>query len=243
MNGGEKKRWGFIGISAGAGVSFLTAVTAGFLAEIGERPAVLELGHAGMYHSLGLEQRFAFRGYESPYSAVREDRSMRNIVNLYRGINWAVLTEEDARMQRSFREAMRLIYDIEGSILLCDFSGRAAMGVETEDWEDTWHLLREMERVFVVIDPLPSKLLAGAAMLARFRLSQLPVTYVVNKDNKAVNRRELNRFLHLQGCVFIPHAGVEASYQAEYRCRDPYSIPEVREKLSDALIRLTRSRR
>lgn len=232
----QRKKWGMIGISRGAGSSFLTAVTAGFLAARKQNPAVLELGKGTLYDSLGLQRHFLHRPYESPYDVVREDGNVKQVANMYKGINWAVQTEENRNRAFDFREDMRLIYHVRGDILLCDFSGRTAIG---EQAEDTWHLLREMDRVFVIVDPLPSKLLEGSATLARLRLSQLPITYVVNKDNPGVDSRELKGFLRLPRCVYIPCLSHQLIYSAEYGCKDPYSIKEIADQLTPCLDKMT----
>jgi hypothetical protein len=79
-----------------------------------------------------------------------------------------------------------------------------------------------MHRVICVIDPLPSRLLAGAATMDLVRAAEaggIPVTWVVNKMNPGVNMREVLRFISIKDPVFIPALPAEKLYAAEYACR------------------------
>lgn len=239
-------RIGIIGISDGAGVSFLTAALAAYFAEQKKvTPAVLELGKGSLYHSLGMKRHFAQREFQSVFEAQKNGENVKNVWNLHKGINWALQTPCDCQKTYDFLDKFRLIHNVAGDLILCDFSRCQVTMNETEKMEEafmqrdvTWQLLREMDQILLMIDPLPSKLLDGAAQLARYRLSRLPITFVVNKDNEGVRHKELKNYLQIKDAVWIPNLKTELLYEAEYGCLEPYGIEKIKKMLWEPLCKL-----
>ena len=227
----DRWRIGLTGLTPGAGVSFLTACLAGYLAEKeGRTPAVAELGDGGLYDSLGMERRFIYREYRSFLRAATGSVNLHSLSNMEEGVNWALKTPAEQSERPGYREALRLIYGISGDAVLFDFSGR--------NDEEGWLLLKEMDVILGVVDPMPARLLAGRSTLERWKLSGLPVRILVNKDNRGVDRKELQRFLKIRGPETIPYLDPRYLYSVQYRGGMPWGEPEIRRQLEPAFHRL-----
>ncbi|WP_324824445.1 hypothetical protein [Sinanaerobacter sp. ZZT-01] len=235
---------GIISIEKHSGVSFLTTVLAAYFAEQKKFvPAVLELGTPSLYYSLGIEKYFLGRGFTSVFEEESKQEDTKEIQNLHKGINWALQTPSDYQREYNFINKFRLIHNVYGDLLLCDFSG-CKIGMTREGGnsgnqgvvcDENWQLLREMDCIFLVIDPLPSKLLSGAEQLAHYRLSRLPIRIVINKDNSGVPHKELQNYLQTKDLICIPYLQPEWLYEAEYKCLEPYAVDEVKHALKEPI--------
>jgi hypothetical protein len=226
----EKLKVGIIGISAGAGTGFLTGCLARYLANTGKHsPAVVELGKGSLFDSFGMDMRFAGRQYFSFYRALSENKKMRGMRNMDEGINWILKSDEERNIKLSFEQKLRLISHTVGDVILCDLSGEA----EPED-----ELLMSMDQIIVLIDPLPSKMLEGYQVLCNLKFLETErgdMIYVINKMNRGVNRRQLLHFLKIKKPVFLPLVNPECIYTAEYNCKIPYTVSEVKHALQSPL--------
>jgi hypothetical protein len=224
----DKLKIGIVGISNGAGTSFLTGCLARYLANTGKHlPAVVELGQGTLFDTYGMDRRFAGRSYYHFYKALAENRSVRGARNLDEGINWILISPEEERVQLTFEQKLRLICHAKGDIILCDFSGRL---------EEDFELLRNMDQIITVIDPLPSRMLKGYEMLCKIKaleFRQMEIIYVINKLNRGVNRSQMTDFLKLKAPVLIPLISAESIYSAEYNCKIPYTLSEVKKLLKE----------
>ena len=86
-------------------------------------------------------------------------------------------------------------------------------------------------RSLVVIDPLPSSMLTGYERLCALRTEGSPLTYIVNKYNDGVDRRELLQFLNVSKPIYVPMVAPEAVYGAEYACRTVYDMAQAKKML------------
>ena len=222
----EKLKIGVIGISESAGASFLTGCLARYLANTRKHsPAVVELEKGTLYDSYGMDKRFAGRSYFHFYRGLSENQSIRGKRNMDEGINWILKSPEEENIELTFEQKLRLISHAKGDIILCDLSGNAV-----HDYE----LLQSMDQIIAVIDPLPSKMLRGYDSLYRiktFESDRGNIIYVINKLNHGVNRRQMLDFLKIKKPVLLPHINTETIYTAEYNCKIPYSMSEVKSVL------------
>lgn len=225
----EKLKLGIIGISKGAGSSFLAAAFARFLANTRNlTPAVIELGKGSLYDSLGMDKHFAGRQYVEFFMALDADCLTRGKKNLDEGINWVLRTPRENNRQISADQLLRLVYQTLGDVLICDLSG------STRDEEP---LLHHMDHILVVIDPLPSKMLEGYDLLQKFKTYEADdhVHFIINKYNPGVNRREMLEFLKIRRPIYLPLIETETIYTAEYNCKNPFSLGEVSSRLKEPL--------
>lgn len=224
----DKLKIGIVGISNGVGTSFLTGCLAKYLANTGKHlPAVVELGQGTLFDTYGMDRRFAGRSYYFFYKALTENRSVRGVQNLDEGINWILMSPEEEHVQLTFEQKLRLVCHAKGDIILCDFSGRV---------EEEFELLLNMDQIITVIDPLPSRMLKGYEMLCKIKaleFRQTEIIYVINKLNRGVNRGQMADFLKLKAPVLVPLIPVESIYSAEYNCKIPYTLSEVKKVLKE----------
>ena len=223
-------RIGLIGLTPGAGATLLAVCGAGFLAEQGLQVSVAELGRGGIYEALGMEKRFALREFHSFLKATAGSVNLRRLENREMEINWALRLPDERRETLSYRDALRLIYGLSGSVLLFDFSGRAG--------EDVWLLAKEMDQMIVVVDPMPQALFSGRENLERWKLSELPVVYAVNRQTAGIDQKELARYLKTKESVAVPFLEPQWLYEAQYAGFSPWKHTAVRERLRPALQQL-----
>jgi len=138
-----------------------------------------------LYDSLAMDKRLPAGRYFSFHHTVAVDRSIRGRANLVDGVNWMLVDGREPELDLYRR--LRLVHNAEGELVFCRLSGVPEA--------ELWKLLPEMDRILVVIDPLPSSMLAGYERLCQLRTEGSPITYIVNKYNDGVDRRELLQFL------------------------------------------------
>jgi hypothetical protein len=222
----DKLKVGIVGISAGAGVSFLAGCLARYLANTGiHSPAVIELGGGSLYDSFGMDKRFAGRTWFGFYKALAEGRSIRGVRNMDEGINWILKAPEEGKISLAFEQKLRLISHAKGDVILCDLSGE-----EKPDFE----LMRSLDQLIAVVDPMPSKMLEGHQNLCNIKMldtEKKGMIFVINKMNRGVNRRQMLDFLKIRKPVILPLVSPESVYTAEYNCKIPYTLAEVKNTL------------
>lgn len=216
----EKARIGVIGVSDGAGVSFVVLSLAKAISDCGLMPAVIELGRGSFYDAIGIDKRFAGRNFFSFHKALREGLKIRNHHNLDEGINWALRGPGESDLRLSTNNMQRMISNMAGDIILCDFSG-----LHIQDAKEVFILdiLKEMDALIVVIDPLPSKLIPAHSELYIIGKEFKDVIYVINKNNRGININEMMRFLKVKKPILMPLVAQEELYAAEYCCEIAYS--------------------
>lgn len=226
----EKLKVGIVGISAGAGAGFITGCLARHLANTREHsPVVIELGKGSLYDSFGMDKRFAGRTYFRFYEAIRENKCIRGKRNMDEGINWILKSPQEGKISLTFEQKLRVISFARGDVILCDLSGES---------EPDYQLLQSMDQVIAVIDPMPSKMLEGYHNLCNLKAMEIErrdMIYVINKMNGGVNRRQMLDFLKIRKPVYLPLVSPESTYTAEYNCKIPYLMSEVKSALRNPL--------
>lgn len=226
----DRLKIGVVGISPGAGASFLTGCLARYLANTGKHsPAVVELGGGGFFDSFGMDKRFAGRHWFRFYQALADNRSLRGMRNMDEGINWVLRSPGEEKLDLSFEQKLLLISRSQGDVVLCDLSGEA---------DPDGELLGSMDQIITVIDPLPSKMLSGYQLLCKLKCLEAKgsaVIYVISRMNRGVNRRQMLDYLKTPKPFFLPFINPEHIYTAEYNCKIPYTVSEVKSALQKPL--------
>lgn len=226
----DKFKVGIIGISPGAGAGFLTGCLGRYLANTGKHsPAVVELGKGSLFDSYGMDKRFAGRSWFRFYESLKENKSIRGMQNMDEGINWILRSPSDGDVSLSFEEKLMLAVHARGDVILCDLSGET---------EPDFQMLRTMDQIIAVIDPMPSKMLVGYSLLCSLKALEMErgnMIYAINKMNRGVNRRQMSDFLNVRKPIFLPLVNPESIYTAEYNCKIPYTIGEVKSALQGPL--------
>lgn len=227
----EKLKIGIVGISNHSGVSFLTGCLARYLANTGKHsPVVVEFGKGSLFDSYGMDKRFAGRSYFQFYATLKQNKSIRGKKNMDEGVNWLLRSPDEQKIKLTFEQNLRLVNHGKGDLILCDFSGNQVLNRQ---------LLLNMDRIIAVIDPMPSKMLEGHHLLCCIKdmeqNGEAAVIYVINKFNIGVNRRQMLNYLNIKKPVMIPLVKSEPIYTAEYNCKIPYTLNEVKNVLQKPL--------
>ncbi|MBN7772879.1 hypothetical protein [Clostridium aminobutyricum] len=235
----SRQKIGIVGMSAGAGTSFISSSLAKHLSkEKGQRVAFVEActdssSERYIYDSLGMDKRFAGRAFYDFYHEMKEGRSVSGLVNLDEKINWALRVPSMTGQYRDNIkiepiEMCRIINNITADIIVCDLTTS----------HDTEEIIREMDLIIFVIDPLPSKLISGYPSLCQMKNLEMKgqkIIWLVNKYNEGVNKREFNTFIKVKNYIIVPMVQQQSFYLAEYNCRIPYSVKSIAEVMTEPL--------
>lgn len=169
---------------------------------------VVELGEANDFFAFGMEKRFAGKKIHYSDDGLSGSASKDEFNEMF-GINWLVrnpmtvnsLTQEDIYKLVLFAPKGAVYYDFSGV-----------------DENICISLLSEMNQAFLVIDPLPSKLLKAASFIEKVKLVYPNCVFVINKMNKGVHKAELTRFLGGGKIEEYPAKALDKLYAAEYNC-------------------------
>lgn len=235
-----RRKIGIIGLGPGCGVTSIGTTLAKIVSKNNmNRIQYLEITNPKkskplIFDGLGMDKRFLNREFIDFYKEVKEGNPIGHLINRDEDIGWVLITKEDIQKKiiLSTQEKTHLINNLNFDLLFCDLElGNQSLGKLEDDRE----LLSEMSHLIVIIDPLPSKLLASYNLLQWIKVLEekgLPVSYIVNKYNKGVHKRDFLDFIKLRPNLFIPFISPDEFYVCEYNCQLPFRISELRENLS-----------
>jgi Flp pilus assembly CpaE family ATPase len=238
----EKQKIGVAGMSRGAGTTLVAVSLAKLLAAMEKRKVTyLEVcdkaceKNSLVYDSIGFDKRFKTREFVRYYREIKEGRNIRQKVNQDELINWGLITPEDVKegIKTAPVDIVRLINNIPGDLIVCDIA----------DCTDTADYLVDMDYIIFVIDPMPSAMIGGYPLMRgvkRMECKGKKVIWVINKYNHGINKRDMQVFLELKAFYRIPFIRAENFYTAEYNCKIPYTIQDIREGLSGTLEKIVR---
>lgn len=213
-----RKKFAVCSATSGSGVSFTSLVLARALS-LEAAVTLAELGKPYFYDAFAFAGKFAITGFCDYFSAAEKRRRLSGLSNAWSGINWAVrktLPGEPSK-QLSPSTLFRLINSLPGNYLVLDCSSLSG--------EPLSELLADSDEIFIVVDPLPGKLLPGTHSLQRLRLKFPESRIVVNKMNPGVNRAEFEKYLGSSDYIRLPALDAKTIYKAEYSCIPPCDMP------------------
>ena len=207
-----QQRTAVAGLSPGCGVSFVSGlVAAGTAALPGAESyasdcgcTLAELGTPYFYTALNIEKRFAEGDFVFYEDVLEKRRSLLTVKNCFRRLD-LMLRRPDAAGPAPSVCACKM----PGQQVVFDLSGLAE--------EDLDEVLPEMDRILIVIDPLPSRLLPAEKKLRSLILKYPDARLVANRMNKGVPAAELRRFLG-GSFISLPFVDPALVYKAEYGC-------------------------
>ena len=245
--GDGAKRVGVLGLSAGAGCTFVAEALAHILAHEGKK-AVTFLDGAGYmgspgrgytYDALGMEKRFAIRGFADVFEMLEQGKSVRKVRNIDEKINWLLPVPKDTGRRIGEREInrfanIRKAYTAApGDVIVCDL-GTPEAGRNREAF---YEILKDMDAVVAVIDPLPSALLAGEKHLQILKsmaeTGEQEFFFAVNRANPGVGIHEIRRFLGIKPAAEIKACDLADIYAAEFACTLPIEFAPIRERIAE----------
>lgn len=226
----ERKKVGVVSMGAGSGGTFIAMALAQQLVKQRESVAFLELrkgspGRALSYDSIGINKRFSMKRYEHLFFRIKNKKGVKTLRNQDSGINWGLMTPEEnqSEITLSLAEKLHLVHNMNGDFVLCD------LGTEYDE-----NLLREMDVLFCVVDPMPSKLMANKEMFLALN-SYKEVIWVENKSNPGIMKRSFLKYMRRKIAYRIPLMAGELFYRKEYNCRLPYEQREI-EKIIQPIV-------
>ena len=233
----EKLKIGVCGLSENAGATFVAVYLARMLGEIpGLRPALVELEDSKVYDALALIKYFDEREYFYFFEAVQKGETIRGKKNLLYGVNWACQNPHDSKASLSPAQQISLVNNISANIVVSILPPAPTIPVtsiinrayEKSSSDHVTCPFKDMELVLIVMDPLPSRLMAGYGFLCNLLLSNKPAIFLINKMNRGVSERELYNFLRMTDLYFLPLLEAEYIYGAEFSGRQVYDFPQAR---------------
>ncbi|MBK5245857.1 MAG: hypothetical protein JJE49_01135 [Peptostreptococcaceae bacterium] len=246
----ERMKIGVVPLCQGAGATLVATSTSKLLSgnknikvTFVEIVKEKDIGSKYTYDSLGIDKRFAGRNFNDLFQLNLLGKTTRGITNIDDGINWIlhkpkVNKTENKNGKESNTEGnfdnYRIINNAPGDVIICDFEIHSQM----------MELLPDMDALIVVIDPMPSSLLAGFQTLAYCKSLEEKghrIFWVVNKYNGGINRRELHQFLKLKELHYIPFIKADELYSAEYNCMLPVCGRQIKIALENTLNKIIKS--
>ena len=217
-------RTAVVGAAEGCGVSFVAGLLAADTARKAEASegkgasncfcTLAELSRPYFYTALSIDQRFPEGGFCFFEDHLAARKSFLTIKNCMDGLS-LLLRRPDSTGSVPAICACKM----PGEHVVFDLSGASG------DLLD--EVLPEMDDIVLVLDPLPSRLIAGSERFERLRMLYPDLKLVVNKMNRGVHRAELRRFLGGMSALEIPLIDPSLFYRAEYSCVLPAQLPEV----------------
>jgi len=196
-----------VGACNGAGASYISSLILfnkmkGLSLPDGLR-SLVELGSSYFYNALGMDKRFEGRDF---YQYSKDKNYM---LNMEFGCNWFIKKPNE----KSIEEAgiLRALAICPGNVIVYDCSG-------IEYGELLCIVLDKMDLIYLVIDPLPTKLLSSISKIERIRKAYPHCRFVINKYNKGIHKGELNKFLGLSDYITIDAIDYSFFCKAEYNC-------------------------
>lgn len=203
----------------GSGVTLVAAALACALAEDGSA-AFAEAGRPYVFDGFGFAKRFLLSGFTDYFRAFQEGQPFRGPENLWHGVNWAVHPGSLPPLYgpQDPQDILRFAERLPGAYTVLDCSGLEGPALEG--------VLAGSDRIYLVVDPLPGKLIPSCAALQRLKYAFPRAVLTVNRMNRGVHRKALDAYLGTQDYLCLPDLGAETVYKAEYACVLPWDLPE-----------------
>ena len=223
--GADKRVAAVCSPARGSGVTLTAAALSCVLAE-GSSAAFAEAGDPYVFDAFGFGKKFLLSGFTDYFRAFREGEPLRGPENLWHGVTWAVHPGSLPPVSRLTDpgDILRFAERLPGAYTVLDCSGL--------DGDVLEGVLRGADRIYIVIDPLPGKLIPSSVKLQRLKYAFPGAVLAVNRMNRGVHRRELDAYLGTQNYLCLPDLGAETVYKAEYACVLPWDVPEGRKFLA-----------
>ena len=165
---------------------------------------LVELGNPYFFSALGMDKRFAGRNFFDYTKGGKFE------YNTELGVNWYLKLPTSQPVDSPC--ILRTVCRAPGNLVIFDCSGLCASPLLSD-------VLPDMDIVYLVVDPLPSRLLSSCGFIESIRSEYPRTELVVNKYNKGIHRGELNAFLSTNNYHILDAVPFERIYRAEYNCQ------------------------
>ncbi len=238
----EKVKIGILGISRGAGATFIASRIAYELSQESEGVCFVEAGGGEVLaiHSLAMARTFKKERFCDYFASWEEGLGAGSRRNIFENINWVLRSPYGRKTEDAgespcienpitdfelFRRKNPRIQAKFSRIPYEQIPGRY-MVIDSPPSES----LKEMDLLICVVDPLPSAVIAGEELIRTIRENRIrtgrrlapamnnptPCLWVLNKDNPKVRHRQLEKFMRIKFDFVIPMIDPAEFYRAEY---------------------------
>lgn len=121
-----------------------------------------------------------------------------------------------------------------GLVTICDFSGIDGR----KEWREQ---LKEMNKIVLVIDPLPSKIVKGFELYRKIKASGIEVVPIINKMQREVRLQEIKEVFQSKDIFEIPFVMWEYIYTAEKKAILAADIGFVQRQIKAPMERLLKN--
>lgn len=238
--GAERYLIGVTGLGQGVGTTFVATALAFYFRDQGRKVSFTEcLDPAScntlLYDQVAMDKRFSHRNFDDTYRHLMEEGPIQRNQNKEAGILWRIPTPENCKAQLTLnqRHKARLIAAAREEVCIFD--------VEADySWDD---YLVDMDVIFVVADPLPSKLIRSRERyrhLKKMELAGCKVIWIVNKMNSGVDKKQVKNYLKADHILWLEAFAMEQIYENEYLCRFPWEKAEIQRKIIEIFTKVSR---
>lgn len=224
------KKISFVNLSQGAGSTFLVLNTAYALKDFGIKPSVTELpeSNINMFYQIGDES---------------EDE--------YIPLAWKVENDEKDHENSSYKKDGITFYINKGQYIYNNWntdknikflnivSGKADINLFDVGNSIDSYVLKNSDKIFIVVDPIPHKLLNDKSRLQEIRLLaaeySIKTVYVFNKWIDKLDRKDIEKYLQIKNSICVHYVSPEIYYEAAYNNQIAYQRKEGKNILEEGL--------
>jgi len=223
------KRISFVNLSQGAGSTFLVLNTAYAMKEFGVKPSVTELPSmsANMFYQIADEEEdyvplaLKIENNEKDYE---DSTYSKDGITFY--INKGQYSYDKWNTDKNIK-------------FLNVISGKADINLfDVGDSIDS-HVLKNSDKIFIVVDPIPHKLLNAMGRLQEIRLLaseySIKIVYVFNKWIDKLDRKDIEKYLQIKNSICVHFVSPEIYYEAAYNNQVTYQRKEGKSILEEGL--------
>jgi len=236
----ERYRIGVTGLSQGVGTTFVATALAFYFRDQGRQVSYAECLNpascrALLYDQVAMDKRFGPRPFERIYQKITDEDQALQGRNKEEGIIWRLPVPEDCREKRELnqRQKARLVGLPREEVCIFDLEADYS-------WDD---YLMDMDVIFVVVDPLPSRLLRNRERyrtLKKMELAGCRVIWIVNKMNPGVDKKQVRNYLKADNLFWLEAIEISRIYEDEYFCRFHWQNAEIQKKMLEIFTKVSR---
>ena len=233
-------RIGVTGLGRGVGTTFVATALAFYFRDQGWQVSFAEcLNPAAcntlLYDQVAMDKRFANRHFDDVYDHLAAETPLRRNQNREAGIIWRIATPEDCKEKLTLNQKQKARFVAAPREEVCIFDMEADYS-----WDD---YLMDMDVVFVVADPLPSKLIRSRGRyrtLKKMELAGCPMVWIVNKTNPGIDKKQVKNYLKANYILWLPVEDAVHVYEDEYLCRFHWENAEIQRKFLGIFTKVSR---
>ena len=238
--GAEQYRIGVTGLGQGTGTTLVATALAFYFRDQGRQVSYTECLDPSrcsslLYDQVAMDKRFAHRTFDDTYGHLTEGRPLRRNQNKEAGVLWRLPVPDNCRDQLSLGPQQKARLIGTGREEVCIFDLEADYS-----WDD---YLMDMDAIFVIVDPLPSKLIRSRKryrVLKKMELAGCKVIWIVNKMNDGVDKKQVKNYLKSDYILWLEAFDSRIIYEDEYFCRFHWENAEIQRKMMEIFTKVSR---